>query len=157
MSENHMLIFGGAVSILLPEGFLEMSEQEVTQAGGRSCNNGWTARNAGQHMMVEITWSKVPLFGSGVPLNSVVANTERTLQKRCGNYRKLKEMKTVISGQEASGLRYTYTAQGIEMESEYILIKYQKKYYAFSLLARMESFEEQYPVFEKMLDSVELR
>lgn len=62
----------------------------------------------------------------------------------------------VIANENAEGLGYEYTAQGIHMYGESYVIKHEKYFFYFHFYTRIEFKEENRLIWDEMLDSAEL-
>ena len=141
-------INNGSMSLTIPEGFSPAMQDK---------KDNWIVKNEELHVMYNITWKKIPLFPK-VSLDKAISNTARQIGKQIPSFAMNQDnISHTIGGQQALGFRYSYTTDGINMTSEYLLTEHNKFYYAFICLGRTESFDDHYEIFEKMLSSVELK
>ena len=146
----------GKLSAILPDGFKELTSEEITARSGKSAKDNWAASNDEKHIMINITWKNIPLLGKIVDLKKTVSTTQGQIEKVIPTFKKIRDVETTIASLPAEGFVYEYQVQNIDMVSQYLLIKANKQYYAFMLIVRKENYNDYLPEFDNFLSSVVL-
>ena len=139
----------------LPQDFSQVSEEELRENRANMTDEGMVFRSEERHIFLQIFWKKVPMFGNMIALEKVVDLTVKQHQKVVPTYRSHKELSRDIAGQKAAGFSYEYTVQDMDQVTMYYLIRYEKKYYAFSCIMRKENQDRDAAFFQDILGHVE--
>lgn len=145
------------LQILCPDGFHEMSEGERSKLNFYKDGPGVCLSNPDMHIIVSIGWTKSGFASLMMNEKEAARNAEEKISKPMKAYGYQLEgfSDYSLGGEKACGYRYHYTAQGIAMTGETIVVKYRKVFYYLNFYARTELLEESLQVWQKMLDSIE--
>ena len=136
------------------EGFRQMTEQELRAQGANMSDQGVVYKDEDSHILLQIFWKKIPLLGKNVPLEKTVELTAKQHRGMVPTYREHRDLENVIAGEKAVGFSYEYTVKDLEQVTVYYCLRYEKKYYAFSMTMRKENRERDAALFEEILHSV---
>ena len=145
------------MNMTVPEEYRALSENQLREMGANLSDEGVVLRNEEDHVIIQVFWRKVPLFGGNGPLEKAVDVTAKQHQKQVPTYRNHQNLAKVIAGMEAAGFSYEYTANQIECKTIYYCTRYNKKFYAFSCSMRMENAARDEQLFDDILASVKLQ
>ena len=136
--------------------FRMMTEEETAGLRLGRQEKGISVTAPDLHMVLSFGWKKEGgMFARLLGGNDPVANMEASYQKAFKPYGFAMggRLERTIAGENARGLRYTYTAQGIEMTGEsYVLKKNGTMYYLHSYY-RTSLHEESLKIWNGILDT----
>ena len=148
------------MNVSLPDSFEEMSREERAAYKDHSGDHGICFKSSELHIILSIAWTRVDgirgVFSRMLRGKDLVKNMENWFKKQMKSfdYQMETRLNRQIGGLEAEGLRYSYTAQGIDMTGEtYSLEKDQTLYY-FHCYYRSEFIEESQAACGTIFDSV---
>ena len=137
---------------------MDKNEKAALGAPG---NNVVSLKAPDLHMVVSIGWRKTEgirsVFSRLLTGNDLVKNMESCYKRSMKQYGYEREdyVQCQAGGVSAEGLRYTYTAEGIEMTAEsYVLEKDQAIYYLHCYY-RTKFSQESRVIWKQLLDSAE--
>lgn len=146
----------GELEITCPEGFREMDASERAGLQFLEDRPGVCLNDAQRHMIVTVGWKKPNLL-LRLLLNGkdIAKGMEANIWKAMRPYGYRLEGYTLRrpGDREAHGVRFTYTAQGVDMYSESCVVKYHDTLYYFNLYTRTERKAENLGVWEQLLNS----
>lgn len=145
----------GSIKVAMPEGFKEMTTQEILDMGGNSNPNNWVIRNEEKNLIINIGWKKVPAIGMLMKMKNVLANTQNAFKTYIPTYQLIENVQCKIGGEESLGFRYSLVAQYEKQLSEYMLVKHNRHIVSFVVTGPEKTFEEDFHIFKELLDTVE--
>ena len=157
-----ILADGEWLAVAVPEGFAVIPHDEHESLMGFEYDRMWGMRNAERHMVLSITWKD-----SGKIITKL--SSEKSLAKRADEtsarryrkhgYRSGGFFARTVAGAsaQAQGLRYSYEAGGIAHEGEALVFKRGTRCYMLSYNTRSALAAENRPVYEAILESLDVR
>ncbi len=141
-----------AIDLTYPEGFKEMSDEELTRYFGTPANR-WGAHHADRHIILSVGWSKAGFLQSDAEmfLHKVEASTRLGLR----NYQRISSFKTKIGSKKAFGIRFEYRVNDarIVQVADVIAFKYKKNFYTIHYVTRKSTAAEDRHAFQEILQS----
>ena len=154
------LLINDKLHVRFPDGFQEMSREERAALKDHSGNHGISLKSTEHHIILSIGWTRVDgirgVFSKMLRGKDPVQNAEDCYKKqmRSFGYRTQERLTREIAGVLAEGLRFCYSAQGIEMTGETYVFEKDRTLYYFHCYYRTQLSEESLPVLSSILDSV---
>ena len=147
------IVLDDALHVSFPDDFQEMSREELAAFKNGVGDHGICLKSDKQHIIFSLAWVKDGLLSKIARGNDLVKNAENFYKKRMRSYGyKTQGYVTYdIGGEKADGLRYTYTAQGIDMTGETYAIRKDHKLYYIHCYYRTELSKESRESIEKIL------
>ena len=144
------------MNIVFPDGFTEMTRQELAQMKQTAMGSAVYYTNPERHMIVTVGWKSAGIFQKSLDAAALCSKMEPALQKANApfGYQLKGHAERKIGGQDAKAVQFTYTAQDIDMYSESYAAKNGKDIYYFNLYTRVESWENNKVQWENLLNSV---
>ena len=142
------------LEMVLPEGFRKLSDKELRDRGAKLSDEGMVFWAEEEHVILQVFWKKLPLFGQNTPIEKsvdIVAQKHKKLVPGCSEPAKLEG---TVAGLKAAGFSYKYTADATEQRTIYYGINYDKKVYGFSCTMRDENSDRDTEAFNSILKSV---
>ena len=149
------IVLDDALHVSFPDDFQEMSREERAALKGCADDHAICLKSAKQHIIFSLAWVKDGLLSKMLRGNDLVKNAENYYKKRMRpyGYKTLGYVTRNIGGENADGLRYTYTAQGIDMTGETCALRRDNKLYYIHCYYRTELSEESRENIEQILDT----
>ena len=146
----------------LPDGFAPIEHDELEKLMGFEYANMWGARDGARKMLVSITWKDLSkLLTKLISEKSVATQVDETFAKRHRDqsYRCEGHFTRTIPGAsaEAQGFRCSYTAEGVAHEAEVLVFKRGVRCYTLYYYTGADSAQENRPIFETFVASLEVR
>ena len=157
-----ILVDGEWLAVVAPEGFAVVAHDELESLMGFKYDRMWGMRDAGRHMVLSVTWKDsgklVTRLSSEKSLakraNETSAKRYRKRGYRFGGY----FARTVAGASaQAQGLRFSYEVEGIAHEGESLVFKRGARCYVLSYNTRSALATENRPVYEAILESLDVR
>ncbi|MDO4534110.1 MAG: hypothetical protein Q4C36_10385 [Coriobacteriia bacterium] len=146
------------LEIAYPDGFAEMSPEELRQAYNNPYPNIWGIRDTERHVILAVFWKdSSELASKFASAESLAKRAEKQLSKgmRKNAYRFGGAFVTTIAGCEAHGFRYSFTAVGnVAQEAETIVFKRGKTCYTLYYYTRPETVASNLPVHDAILAAI---
>ena len=143
------------LDISYPDGFAQMSAEELRQAYNNPYPNIWGIRDEERHVILAMFWKDSnELVSKLASAEQLAKRAEKQLAKgmRKNAYRPGGTFVTSIAGCEAHGFRYTFTAVGdVAQEAETIVFKRGKTCYTLYYYTRPETAAANRPVHDAIL------
>ena len=154
---NHSVI-NQELALDWPESFHELSMQELKDMSISAPDEGFAIRNNDNHMLVSIHWKKLPFFLSLMAdpkenMKSTEAMMRKGLEKN--DYELIETTEKHAAGETLPGFVYEYTVRDSRQYSEALFLKHKNHIYAIYCYGRKDHREEDEPVFEDMLRSLQ--
>jgi len=138
----------------LPDGFKRLTKDEAKAMGAKGNGDSLIFRDKERHLLLEVASKKLNLLSKAVSLQSVVNTTAKTHLEAIPTAENMTDITGTVSGVEAGGFQYDYTAQGILHRTEYICFKHDKQLYAILFTSRRDDFDACAGLREEIKDSV---
>ena len=114
-------LLNNELKLTCPEGFREMSKEELSGYNFYSEAPGWCVNDADRHIMVSVSWKQVPgLFAKMLKVKDVAKSMEGQMAQamKAFQYKLVEFTARTPGGKEAEGFRYDYTVQDTGMSGE---------------------------------------
>ncbi len=154
----HTTLIHQELSLGLPEGFREMSVQEVKDASISAPEDGFTARDEARRMIVSVHWKKLPfLLSAFADPKENMKSTEQMIRNGLQNneYELLETGEYSVGAESAPGFAYAYTVRGTRQYSEAVFLKHNSHIYALYCYGVSERKEEIHALFADILKTVQ--
>ncbi len=151
------LMIGEQLKLPCPNGFHLMSDEEKAKLNFLESGKGFCLRDEDRHMLVSIGWKETGMLTSMLLSDiSLEKNMESSIRQAMQPYGFQPEthLNRQIAGMNATGFRYTYTAQNISMLSESYVLRNGQSVIYFHLYARNALRDDSLPVWNDLLASV---
>ena len=151
------ITLNGSLKITFPEGFTEMSREELKQAYGDDVPDRYGMKDTEKHIIFCVYWHKGPSFLSKLAdCKSLRDRCERLISKSMRNhdYRLEEKFESTLCGLEVQGFRHSYVLQDIDFVSEVRVIKRDNVCYTLYYYTRKETQEENESVRDEILNSI---
>ena len=146
------------IDLTYPDGFNEMSEQELTRYFGKP-DNRWGVYDAPNHIVLSVAWTKAGFFSFLADEESFLIGLESRMRRSLLNYQRLGMYKTKLEPKKkAIGIRFEYRvndAVTIQV-CDLFTFKHKKKYYAIYYITRQQNAIESRPAFDEVLKSIKI-
>ena len=146
------------MKIAIPEGFVEMSREEMKVAYGDDVPDRYAVKNDNEHIIFCVYWHRGPSFLSKLAdCKSLRDRCEKIVGKKMRNHQyKLEEnFESALCGLEVQGFRHTYVVQDTEMISEVRVLKRENVSYTLYFYTRKETEQTAMPILKDILDSIQ--
>ncbi len=150
------IILNDELKLSLPDGFRVMDEAERGRLHMLAEGGGICVSDPDRHILISAGWKQAGMLaGMLVNERDLAKNMETSVSRALAQsgYRGEEAVRKTIGGLEASGFRYTYTAEGICMAGESLAFKSGKTLYYIHLYAREESREASLKIWDEILAS----
>lgn len=147
------------LGVELPEGFSVMLHEELQVMYGMDYAAMWGARDESRHAVLAVIWKDSgELITKLASEKSLAKRVEKALLKRyrASGYRCDGFFEGRVAGKGASGFRYTCQPEGIPHECEVMVFKNGARCYTLYYYTRQTAAQENRPVYEGVLASLEL-
>lgn len=141
------------ISIQIPDGFTQFTEEQIRELGGEPFPNNLTFRDTARHVMLQLMWKRVPFFGRFLSLEKHMEIVASVYKQRIPSYRNQKFLSGTIAGIKAAGFRYDYTVQGQKQCEKYMTMIYRNKFYVFEIIGKKADEAANLRMFDEMLNS----
>ena len=157
-----VLIDGELLAVVLPEGFEPIPHAELESLVGFKYDRMWGVRDTERHMLLNVTWkdsSKLLLKIASERMLANRADEGFARRHRKDGYRCDGRFSRTIAGADATahGFRFSYTIGDIGQEGEVFVFKRGKRCYTLCYYTRPEVAAENHPVYEEVVESLEVR
>ena len=141
------------MNLTYPDGFREMSEEELTRYFG-SPENRWGVYDAEKHIILSVGWKKAGLSDVDMALFEIESRMRRSLV----NYQRIGEFNIKIAEKKAQGVRFEYRVNDSARVhvGDLFAVKCNKKFYTVSYITRKFNAAETRPAFEEVLKSISI-
>lgn len=140
-----------------PEGFRELSREEIGQMNTTDSPPVWAISDDVRHMIVNGAYRQASSFQAFM-LNAKDVATEMEKQiarpMKPFGYKRDKFFVRDAGGVQGAGFSYTYTAQGIDMCGESYVFEHNKVFYYLYFYYRKELIETGRATAEEILQSI---
>ena len=140
-----------------PEGFHELTEEERQGMNLAPGGKVLCISDPVRHIVITVAWSQVKgLYSMLLGPRETAWTMSRQIEKNMKqfSYVWLDDVKRTVDGRTARGVDYEYSAKGINMTGESLVIKESEDLYYFHMYARIVRREESLEVFKEILDNV---
>ena len=151
------MLLNNKLTIVCPDGFRQLSEAEIEKLNTPWPGSGTCLSDPERHMLLSFGWKKVNgLAAIILSTKDLAKNMEQDIAGMMKEYdfESAGYTERTICGKRAGGFRYSYTAQGVRMTAESLVLKSGKTLYYFHCYARKTSEAGNLAVWEKILTSV---
>ena len=153
------LTVNGELTLSCPDGFREMSQEELAKAYADR-----TAKRAGiwdetRHIILVVQWHKANvLLAALTDPKSTLRGAEFRLRRllKDSEYHQTDTFTREIAGRDARAFRYEYRVHGVMQEGEVYLLKKKTNVYIIYTYTRIPVTEEARRVIGEILNSVRL-
>ena len=161
-----VLIDSEWLAATLPDGFDRIPHDELEAIMNMQYDLMWGVHDKERHMLMCVTWKDSNKFLTKLVREKSFAKRihERNslvCMKRSdtSNYRRNGLTEREVSGASAlaHGFRFSYTLKGVDQEGEVLVFKRDIRCYTLLYYTRSEYAEQNRPVFEDILASLEVR
>ena len=149
-------IINEQLSVSLPEGFGQLSEEERSQLHFIEDGEGKIFSDPERHMIVSIGWKKVNgLAALILSSKDLIRNTEASINKAMEAYSYKLEgfLSRNVGSHKTEGFSYVYETQGVKMYAETLTLKYKKTFFYLYLYTRKELKNNSQAVWLDILES----
>ena len=165
---NTVLVGNEKLAITLPEGFEEIPHKELESLIGITYDSLWGVRDTNRHMLMYVTWKDSnKLLVKLASEKSGAKRVDKQFSKcRPGSgYASETLPNLAISGSDAGaeGFRFSYNVKDpdgegtIKQDGEVRIFKRDVRYYTLVYYTRGYVANENRPVFDAILNSIEVR
>ena len=155
---GHVTQLHGGLSLAYPDGFCELTPDELNQAYHSSYPNIWGIRDEERHAMLAIFWKDSnKLLGMLASTESLAKRAAKLMAKAMKNhgYQFGGFFSTQLAGCEAHGFRYAFTGAGdVAQEAETIVFKHENTCYTVYYYTRPETAADNRATYEDLLASL---
>ena len=152
-------IDGDKLEVELLEGFSVMAHEELQVMYGMEYADMWGARDELRHAVLAVIWKDSGEFITKLASEkSLAKRVEKALSKRyrSSGYRRADFFESRIAEKTAYGFRYTFQPEGIPHECEVSVFKNGARCYTLYYYTRQATAQDNRPVYEGVLASLEL-
>ena len=149
-------LLNNELKLTCPEGFREMSKEELSGYNFYSEAPGWCVNDADRHIMVSVSWKQVPgLFAKMLKVKDVAKSMEGQMAQamKAFQYKLVEFTARTPGGKEAEGFHYDYTVQDTGMSGESLCVKNRNTFYYLHFYYRTALKEESMAVVDEILQS----
>ena len=152
------VIINNELNLTYPDGFHEMSEEELTKYFSTPADR-WGVFNSDEFILLSVKWTKAGFKRTFTDAESYMIELEAILRRRLVNYQRLLEFKTKVGGKKAQGIRFEYRVKdSVRIHvGDLITFKYKKYFYSILYLTRKKNAAAARPAFQEVLNSVTLK
>lgn len=155
------VLINGELKISLPEGFREMTPDEMRQGFGDDYPDRLGVRDEERHIIFAVTWKVSNEAASKIAsTKSLAERAEKLIRK---GYKKARIeynchgfFEKRLCGQEAWGFRYDYAVQGVGQTAETTVFKNGISCYTLQYLSRTADAAANLEVYEGILNSMSI-
>ena len=147
----------GELSITVPEGFRDMSIDELQRLYTADIQTICGFWDEERHVIVVVTWNESNKLLAKIASVKDIAKRVEKAQSRAlkgAGYRKDGFFDTTIAGMAARGLRFGYTAQGIAQNAEAIVFIHDACCYTLYFYSRTENAAQDAVLQDEILTSL---
>lgn len=139
-----------------PDGFSKLDEEVKRRMGISGNDQVEMFSDPERHMLINVGWRPMNLAGRLNTVKDMMKSVEAGISKQMQpyGYRYVTESALEVDGVKAEVMEYEYTAEGIDMFGETVVIKANKIMYNIHLYARKELKETSLETWHEILDSV---
>lgn len=144
------------LTLTFPDGFRKLDANEVKALSSAGSENAEALKNEEAHLMVSMGFKKAGgLAGLLLKEADMVKAAEKGIAKASApfGYKLAGFGERTVGGKEAKSFRYTYTAQGVAMTGEGVVVKAGGFYYYLYLYAREALQDAGFAAWQEILDS----
>ncbi len=141
----------------VPESFVLLNEAELGKMKYYDTPPDWCVKDCERHILISISYKHVNAFTAALAGSGDVAkNMDKTLKKAMEKYGYVRDgfLRERFGGRKASGFRYHYKTQGIEMLGESWSVKNKSNFYYIHCYYRAD---ESGTAVKKVLESIRWR
>lgn len=151
------VLINGILTVPIPDGFKEMTPEEMKAAFPDGIATRWAMRDPNRHTIIAIIWNESNRLLAG--LTKVASLAQRaehlTSQAYRNNSYKLGGLTSgAVDGREASGFTYEYELQGIDHHGAITVFKEGKTCLTAYLYGRKDNVEQDSALFEELLSQM---
>ena len=149
----------GKMTIGCPEGFHVMTEEERSQMSMLEEGTWVGFSDPNRHILVTVGWKAVKGLGFMLKGKGLAENMEKQIRQGMSSFGFKSEgpRERMIAERPAFGFGFGYVAREIEMVAESYVLKIDKTLYYFHFYARKALKNESLPVWNEILDSVQVK
>ena len=161
-----VLVDGEWLEMTLPEGFERVPHDELEAFMGFKYDRMLGVRDTARHMLMCITWkdsqNRIAQFFTKIVTEKMFVNRVDEafgVRYRAGGYRRAERFERAVPGAsaQASGFHFSYSAEGVARKGVAMVFKRDIRCYTLVYYTRAEVAEENRPVFEGIVESLEVR
>lgn len=152
-------VINGELSITLPDGFRAMAPDEVKSIYSTDVDTICGFRDEERHVIVVVTWNVSNRVAAKIASPRDIAKRVEKAQSRAlkrNGYRKDGFFDAQAAGQRASGVRFGYTAEGIEHDAEAIVFIHGATCYILYCYSRSENAQRDAALRDELLASLSI-
>lgn len=149
-------LLNNELNLSYPDGFHVMSREELSGFNYYSEAPGWCINDADRHIMISVSWKKIPgIFARMLKIKDVAKSMEGQMAQvmKAYDYRLDDFISRSPGGKEAEGFRYQYKVQDNDMTGMSFGVKNKNTFYYIHIYYRSALKEESVPVIEEILKS----
>ena len=149
----------GELTFTCPDGFRDMTAEEVEQAFTDHYRSRAGVRDEERHVIFVVQWHKVnvllaALIDPGASLRNVRFRLKRLLKDY--EYRETDTFSREIAGRDVKAFRYEYRVRGILQEGEIYLLRHKAMIYTLYTVTRCPVTEDARRLIGEILNSINL-
>ena len=149
------MLLNNELEITLPEGFRDMTPEEMAGLNVYKEAPGVSVKDPDRHIVISAAWKKSGLAALMLSAKEVAKKMESTLRGAMKPYGYVLDsfITENIGKETAEGFRYRYTAQNIRMVGETLSVKKGRTFYYIHCYLREELREESLQTLEEIFQS----
>lgn len=157
-----VLVDNERLAITLPEGFERIPHKKLESLMGIKYNQLWGVRDTQRHILINASWRDSPKVLAKFASEKALAKRADKTFARCrpnSGYISEDLPTRAVAGSDAGahGFSFSYIVEGVEQEGELRVIKSGRRCYTLCYYTRSEVAEQNRPVLDAILDSLEVR
>ena len=145
------------INLTYPDSFKEMGEAELIRYFS-SAQNRWGVYDADRHIILSVGWTKGGFRDALTDAESVLIGIETRLRRSLVNYQRVASYQYKVASKKARAIRFEYRVNdaALVQVADFVVFKYNKKFYVIQYITRLTNAAEVRPEFEEVLKSVTL-
>ena len=151
------IIINNELKMSCPEGFREMTRDEIHQQFGQTTEDQTGIRNESGSVYINVMYHRFnALIGAMISNKGLAQDRENRLKKiyKDKMYRSSELFHREIAGHEAYGFSYEFVLNDISMYAECILFKTKNTTYTVYYYTRKENNEQNHPALDEVCSSM---
>ena len=150
------VVLNGEVTLTYPEGFRELTREEIQQMEGVKGDPGMCIRDEERHIIVTAGWKKSALAALMLKEGDVTARIQGQMESAMEEfgYELQGFLEREVGGKTVKAFRYTYETHGVGMLGEALVVKHKRTFYYLYFYCRTEQPEPAGEIWEEMMRSI---
>ena len=163
MQENHTAVqtetIDGTLSLDIPEGFQQMSREELKQVYLTDRPESWGTRDKERHIMITVLWKRNPgILAVLADIRGLAHRNQLQTEKAYAGHDYLLEGFFSMRAEKVplEGYRFSYCVNGTAQHAETILLKHRKTVYSITCAGRKENAGTDREMFRRIMESLRI-